>query len=397
MKKFSAGFLLLSIVASISVMWVKSKWATTIPEVAGFALAAAWAVLFLTGRARPRLKQVLIPFSGILAWGGLQLLLGTTVYRWPTRLAILYWAGNLAVFFCGLQVFTDKRLRAAFLRILLFFGFAVSILSTLQALTSQDTIYWLFPSPVSLGPIFGPFLYRNQYAAFIELLLPVALYVAITSGKHRILYYLVAATLYASVVASASRGGFMLATAELAVTPILAAKRQSFSRIQFFNGALVLVGMLLWLAIPAGPDALISKFGTADLFAGRWQFDQSSVQMFRAKPLTGFGLGNWPTAYPGYALFDDGNFANQAHNDWAQWAVEGGLPLLCLMVWIGVWGTVRGIRTGWGLGVPIVFLHCFIDYPIQRPGVAIVFFLMLAAVADAGDKAIGSPAEHSTL
>ena len=26
------------------------------------------------------------------------------------------------------------------------------------------------------------------------------------------------------------------------------------------------------------------------------------------------------------ALFDDGNYVIQAHNDWAQWAAEGGIP-----------------------------------------------------------------------
>ena len=386
MKKFSAVFLLVSVALTIAVMAARAKWATSIPEIASFVLAAAWVSLFLSGRARPRFSGVLIPFSGILVWSGIQLLLGTTVYRWPTEMAALYWGGNLAVFFCGLQVCADKKLRAGFLRALLFFGFAVSIFSTVQALTSEGRVYWHFPTTTGTQPVFGPFLYRNQYAAFIEILLPVALYLAITARKRKIFYYLVAATLYMSVVASASRAGFVLSTVELALVPILTRRREPFSRGQFLNGALVLFGMLLWLAIPAGPEILFSRFGTPDPFGGRREFNVSSLHMIQERPLMGFGLGNWPTAYPGYAVFDDGNFANQAHNDWAQWTVEGGIPFLCLMLWIAGWGTVRGVRTGWGLGVPVVFLHCFVDYPIQRPGVAIVFFLMLAALAHAGPE-----------
>jgi O-antigen ligase len=392
MKKFSAVFLFVSLVATISVMWVKAKWATTIPEVAGFTLAAAWAVLFLTGRVRPRLNIALAPFAGVLMWGGMQLLLGTTVYRWPTRLALLYWAGNLAVFFCGLQVFADKQIRALFLKVLMFFGFGLCILSVLQALTSPDKIYWYFP--LQDGPAFGPFLYENQFAAFIELVLPIALYLAVTTKKRRILYYLVTATLYASVIASTSRAGFILATIELALVPVLASQRKSLSGKPLLNGALVMIGMLLWLAIPAGPDALITKFGLSDPFSGRREFNQSSLQMIRARPLVGFGMGNWPIAYPGYALFDDGRFANQAHNDWAQWAVEGGIPLAALMLWLAIWGGVRGFRSGWGVGVPMIFLHCFVDYPIQRPGVGVVFFLMLAAVAGSGARASERPVEY---
>ncbi len=47
--------------------------------------------------------------------------------------------------------------------------------------------------------------------------------------------------------------------------------------------------------------------------------------MVRDRPMTmRFGLGTWPSArIRKYALYDDGSFVNQAHDDWAQWAVEG--------------------------------------------------------------------------
>jgi O-antigen ligase len=54
--------------------------------------------------------------------------------------------------------------------------------------------------------------------------------------------------------------------------------------------------------------------------------------MAREKPWTGFGLGIWPTVYPANALYDDGTFVNEAHNDWLQWAVEGGVPLVAAML-----------------------------------------------------------------
>jgi hypothetical protein len=99
-------------------------------------------------------------------------------------------------------------------------------------------------------------------------------------------------------------------------------------------------------------------------------------------------MGNWPLAYPAYATFDDGLFANQAHNDWAQWAVEGGLPFAFLMLSVAVWSFPRALRAGWGTGICAVFLQCFVDYPIQRMGVAVIFFTLLAALTY-GDE--GSP------
>jgi len=387
MTKFSAVWLFACVVTTISVMWVTQKWATTVPEVGCCLLASVWATAFLLGKAKPRLSIVLLPMVGIIAWGCMQLVTGSTVYRWPTHLAILYWCGNAAAFFCGLQIFSDTRIRTLFLRTLVGFGFVTAIFCTIHAFTSTDMFYWHFPiGPHPVGPLFGPFRYKNQFAALIEILFPVSLYFAITTRRLRFLYFLIAATLYASVIAAASRAGFVLATIELAVVPVLVLRGRNFSRAQLINGVLVLIGMLLWLAIPAGPDLLISRFGQADPFSGRREFNESSAEMIKERPLLGFGLGNWPTAYPGYAKFDDGNFANEAHNDWAQWTVEGGMPLLAMMLFIAGWAAIRGVKTAWGLGVPVIFIHCFVDYPIQRPGVSIVLFLMMAAIARGGTR-----------
>ena len=59
---------------------------------------------------------------------------------------------------------------------------------------------------------------------------------------------------------------------------------------------------------------------------------RASLEMVRDKPWMGSGLGTWPTVYPRYAGFDAGVFVNQAHNDWAQWAAEGGLPFAFFLV-----------------------------------------------------------------
>jgi O-antigen ligase len=191
--------------------------------------------------------------------------------------------------------------------------------------------------------------------------------------------------MYASVIVSTSRTGFILVTAELIlVPPIVAGARRLSSRPTLAAGGL-LIGMVVLLATSAGPDILLGRFAARDPYAGRREFLYSSVAMFKEKPLLGVGLGNWPTVYPRFALFDDGKYANQAHNDWAQWAVEGGIPLLVLMLWLAVWSFPRAFRSAWGLGIAAVFIHCAVDYPIQRQAGALVFFAVLGAVAAADD------------
>ncbi|MCP5116599.1 MAG: hypothetical protein GY953_37700 [bacterium] len=96
----------------------------------------------------------------------------------------------------------------------------------------------------------------------------------------------------------------------------------------------------------------------------------------------GFGLATWSTAYPAYARFDDGLFDNQAHNDWAQWAAEGGIPFLLLMLLMAGLLTRPAMRTVWGVGLLAVLVHCFVDYHFQqRPVFGYVYFALASVCA----------------
>jgi len=86
--------------------------------------------------------------------------------------------------------------------------------------------------------------------------------------------------------------------------------------------------------------------------------------------------------YPGFAYSDDGLFANQAHNDWAQWTVEGGLPLAAVMLLWAALLVPPAIHSLWGLGVVSVLIHCLVDYPMQqRPALAGFIFAMAGVLA----------------
>ena len=133
----------------------------------------------------------------------------------------------------------------------------------------------------------------------------------------------------------------------------------------------------------AGWDVLWRRFLLPDPFAVRREFFQSSLAMIRDRPWMGFGLGTWSSAYPAYALFDNGTFANQAHNDWAQWTVEGGVPFLLLMLWIAARTIGPALRSLWGIGLVAVLVHSLVDYPLERPALAGFFFVLLGALESA--------------
>jgi len=381
MRNVTATALCLTVVASVSVMWVQARWPVTMPEVIAFGLAALWAAAGFIGWARPRLSPALIPLIALVAWTGLQLAIGSTAYAWNTKVALLYWSANLAFFFVTVQIAEDRRTRMRLLLALVFFAFLIAIVSPVQALDPANKVFFVFDPPKIWWIPFGPFPYVNQYAAFIELLLPVALYMAVTDRKRRILHVVIAAAMYASVIASASRAGFVLTTIEMVLVPVMVFRRGRVPARLLKSPAILSGAILMMLAAAAGPARLWDRLNQPDPYMGRREFLESSIQMIRQRPLLGVGLGNWATVYPGYAVFDDGLFVNQAHNDWAQWTVEGGLPLLCIMLMLAIWAVPRAIRSGWGSGIAIVLVHCLVDYPIQRTAVAAVFFIVLGTVA----------------
>lgn len=368
--------------SSILVIWAPGLWAAAALEAGIFAMAIAWAVRMAI-RPFPLAKSaVLIPLCGAVLWGLCQLAVGRTANTWETGKAVLFWATMLAACFIALQIFANPRLRDGFLTAMLLFGVALAVVSTLQLLTAGGTVFWLFPTPYR-SFVLGPFVYKNQYAAFIELILPLAVVGAITDRRRMPVYITMAAALYASVIAATSRAGFVLASGEIAVILAAAAWRRMIAPRRLAVIASAMAACAGAFIVTAGWDNLWKKFEQRDHDAVRRQFFQSSLEMTSACPWTGFGLGTWSTVYPAYARFDNGTFANEAHNDWVQWATEGGLPFVGMMLSIAVWSLRRAAASLWGLGVVAIFCHCLVDYPIQvqRPALSVLFFVLLAAVA----------------
>jgi O-antigen ligase len=374
LKTFSAAALATLLFAGILTQWVPYRWAVSLFQTGAFALAIGWAIRFVLQPFALKGSILLVPLSAVSMWGLVQLTFGYPVYRWETWNSVLQWGANLTLFFLALQIFSEPGLRERFLRAILYFAVALSVLGSIQMLTSEGRVFWLFPVE-NKEFVVGPFVYHTQYAGFIELVLPLAVVGALEDRRRMLSYAAIAATLYASVIASASRAGTLLVSIEILAIFLLAPRRN-----RVLTLALVTGFALLFTAV-VGWDTLLHRFLQSDPYAVRREFLRSSLAMIGDRPWMGCGLGTWSTAYPGYALFDNGLFANQAHSDWAQWTVEGGVPFFLFMLSIAVWSVRAAARWLWGVGVVSIFLHCLVDYPIQRPALSGLFFVLLGVLA----------------
>lgn len=367
--------LMLVLVFSVLTVWTHERWALSTNQVAIFCLAigAAFRSTFL-GAGWPA-NWLQLPLFATVLWGLIQLQADRSVYRFATWSAVLDWLTVALTFVIGLQAFEDGRTAHRFRRLAIYFGALLALVAILQLFSAEGRVFWVYTPKHEFQPM-GPFVNRDHFSAYMELLLPFALWEALIDRRRVILFGGLAAVMYASVIAGASRAGSILVNLELAAVliPALTGARRTAGH---GVGRVILRIALLVLIFSAivGWDVLLKRFEAPDPFAGRREAWLSGMAMIRDRPWIGFGLGTWTIAYPGYAIVDIGAFLNAAHSDWVQWAGEGGIPFFALMLIVAARALQLGIRAPWGLGITCVFLHCFVDFPLQEPPI----FLWLAA------------------
>jgi putative inorganic carbon (hco3(-)) transporter len=134
-------------------------------------------------------------------------------------------------------------------------------------------------------------------------------------------------------------------------------------------------------------DALLNPFGEEVRMNAR----VSSLEMVGDFPLFGTGLGTYGDVFPAYKV--RGPDLYFAHCDLLQWFAETGLVGLALglgILGVGFWTVVSGYRKlkdrffrrlliAVTVAAAAFLLHGLVDFPMEIPGVMIVFVALCAA------------------
>ena len=302
------------------------------------------------------------------------------VYRGWT--GTLFWFTAAVIALLATQIFQRRDAASRFRRLFVMFGSAICVLDLLEQASHTNRFYWLIPS--KYPAVFGPFAYWNNFAEFVELVLPVTLWMGLGRRKTSIPFLLLGALQIASVVASGSRAGTALVFAEL-IGVVLLAYVKNRSRNLLYSAAVAVAFSALFI-YAAGFGEVLSKLQKSDQLTVRRDLNKSSVAMIRERPLTGWGLDTYVPVYPMFARYDDGTWVNRAHNDWLQWTAEGGIFFAALMLVIFIWSIRPALRSGWGIGVIAICLHALVDYPFARFGVCAWYFAFVAMLSAAPVK-----------
>jgi O-antigen ligase len=373
--------LILLLIFSTSTVFVQGLWPVESFQIGVFILTGTYLLLRIRWE-RENLAGGVAPWLVyfIPAWGVIQILAHTTASTIETREAVLRWGALAAVFFLAQTVAGTSMAREFMLKAFLCFAAVMALLCLTQLFTSEGRVLWVFPT--GYPDVYATFPNHNNYAQFVEVSLPIALWWALRDGWRSWGYALIGGILYASVIGAASRAGAILCTAEVvAMLAIGVIQHKSQNLERPFSSSTVALVMVPLLALiftsVVGWQRIWERFQQNDLYKGRLEFTLSAVDMVKHRPLMGYGLGTFPEVYQQHAIKDFPFYVNHAHNDWAEFAADGGVPFL-LLVFIPFAAAVpTAIRHPWGLGLVAVLLHACMDYPFPRPAVSGWMFAML--------------------
>jgi O-antigen ligase len=370
-------------------------WARAVLETGAGLLFLAWSVwLYFNREEQPVFSPLLLPLVTLSL-----IVLGQLFFRWTaspyhTRMELLLLLADLIILFLAVQAFRTLEDWRGFVWFGMFFGFLVSLFAILQHLTSNGKLYWY--REIRYGGIpFGPYVNRNHFAGFAELVLPLAL-VPLFLGRVRRERWLVVGVFavlpIGALFLSASRGGIVSFGAEVGVLALVMILRRAMGKQLLAGATVLLVALLLvsWLGVGQILERL-SSVQLLEVTAGkRASMRRDTWRIFLDHPFVGTGLGTLQTVFPPYESLYDGKIVNHTHNDYLEALAETGIAGgLCCAWFIGVLLTdslkrLRRLNNSFagtlqlsGLIACSGFLvHSLVDFNLHIPANAMLFFLM---------------------
>ena len=323
------------------------------------------------------------------------------------------WLGRMAFVFvvcCLLSFCLNRKKHLSFPTIV---TWVLIILGGIEAIWGLRQIYGLAVSNHSLYALTGSFYNPGPYSGYLAMIFPLCLYEWLNlkektertwaeQGKYYIalgVMLLILCVLPAGMSRSAWIAAAISGTWVYGMHASWGSKLKEFGRKYKKRVVLACIAGSV-IIIVAGYALFQLKATSANGRLFMWKISSMAIA---ESPVIGHGTGNFVSAY-GRAqenYFADGEFSETeelvagspeyAFNEYLQVAVEYGIPFLLvvsLVIAFCLWkGSSEG-RIGICGGVISFLVFSFSSYPMQIPGFAVTFYLLLAACAIGRSKVI---------
>jgi O-antigen ligase len=424
-------------------------WAWAILEVVAYALFAAWSLLWAFGRARTaeplrRALPVLLLLGLVILLHVAQIVpmpsswvetlspeaarmhaaaaaaqapgsfITLSIDRHATHEALLKTVAYVAIFFLILAL-TNKRARVQLLaRVLVYAAVVHAIFAVLMHLSGvrADYLGTLLTHADSASGTYGN---RNHFAGLLEMSLAIGIGLLIAGLSDQrsaswkefvsdtlawilspnMILRLSLCILVIALTTTHSRMGNTAFFASLLIAGVvgIALSRRATRNTIVLLTSLVIIDLAIvgsWF----GVDRLAQRLEQTTAHDVQMREDPAAytIPLIKDYPLGGTGGGTFYIAFPRYRHENVVSFFEYAHNDYAQFAAEIGIPGIALLGLIVALSLAAALRAQWVrhdplmrgmsfaslMGVTAILIHSWVDFNLQIPANAVLFLVLLA-------------------
>jgi O-antigen ligase len=370
------------------------EWSQGVLEVCFAGLLVIWALRTLAWKQEViTLSPLLPPLLVFMLVTLVQLIFRQTASPYDTRMQLQL----LIVYIILLILLPQAYYRMNHWRGLLWFlmslGFFVSVFGILQYLTFNGKLYWFRVMRYG-GQAFGPYVNRNHFAGFAEILIPVALVPLVLGKVRRERLFLVGLFAVVPIVAlllSASRAGIISFALQMLILFSLLLVRRLQSKYMLVGGVLVLCAILAvsWIGVQRVLERF-TNYESMDVTTGkRASMRHDTLRIFLDHPVLGTGLGTLQMVFPRYESNYDARVVNHSHNDYLEALAETGLAGGICCLWflaVLIIESVKGLKDlGGSFGAALnlsglvgccgILVHSLVDFNLHIPANALLFFV----------------------
>jgi O-antigen ligase len=293
-------------------------------------------------------------------------------------------------------------------------GIVLAVIGIIQRALSPGEIYGFWTPLMPANP-FGPFINRNHFAGWMLMAIPLALgyfcatfsrgigevrpslrdwvlWLSSPDASKAVLAGFAVILMGLALMLTLSRSGIFSLAVAVIVCGYAGVRRQRGALARSAVFASLMLSSLL-IVVWAGVDAIAARFAAVDTVAlgGRLAIWQGGARMLEDFWLTGSGLNTFGVATLFYPAVVPGHHLREAHNEYLQLAVEGGvllaIPALAAIIAFVVAvrrrfaareGSSYWLRLGAVAGVIAIAVQSLVEFSLQIPGNAALFTTLCA-------------------
>jgi O-antigen ligase len=282
-------------------------------------------------------------------------------------------------------------------------------------ITSGRSADWYLYGITNLGSAVGFFANRNHMGTLLLIAIPfsVALIArAMTLDRKSGVPLMIVAgaallAIFAGIAMNGSFAAVVLSVPVLLASALLVPGMSRFRTLGLSAVGIGLIGALVYLANSPVQSKLTGTETTS--FTGRGELWNVTLSAIGAMFPIGSGFGSFENVYQAFEEpFGVAHYyVNDAHNDYLQVLLEGGIAAALLMILALVWWIRSSVRV-WAsahslfaraasIASGVVILHSVVDYPARTTAIAAVFACCLALLARNPVEPVETPQRDEDL